>query len=308
METVPAPASPGREPTTAIEPGSVRGESGYWLRNAALECFVSAHHRIRVLVLRRVGGQNLLNSSGGVTDGLRTWLMTPHEEEHERDAVASLAGSIEPHGGGLRVRTPAAPALGLALEWVVSLHPREPTLTVDHLIRNEGNETRRVAIWPVIGVAAPARLVLPFRQVGSRARDTRVLYHYPWSTLRDDRISAGTDHVQLELSDRAGDAHIKFGVFQATGSGGALIGDSVLVSTTPLEPGRTYPEGGPNLTVYASPVVDGTAFGELENVGAVHHLRTGESTQLRQVLTIEEAADSPFLRSVGYPGTGLLGR
>lgn len=244
METVPAPASPGREPTTAIEPGSVRGESGYWLRNAALECFVSAHHRIRVLVLRRVGGQNLLNSSGGVADGLRTCLMTPHEEEHERDAVASLAGSIEPHGGGLRVRTPAAPALGLALEWVVSLHPREPTLT----------------------------------------------------------------DVQLELSDRAGDAHIKFGVFQATGSGGALIGDSVLVSTTPLEPGRTYPEGGPNLTVYASPVVDGTAFGELENVGAVHHLRTGESTQLRQVLTIEEAADSPFLRSVGYPGTGLLGR
>ncbi len=57
-------------------------------------------------------------------------------------------------------------------------------------------------------------------------------------------------------------------VRQATGSGGALIGDSVLVSTTPVQPGRTYPEGGPNLTVYASPVVAGRAFGELENVGA----------------------------------------
>ncbi len=218
------------------------GESGYWLRNAALECFVTAGQRIRVLVLRRVGGQNLLNSSGGVADGLRTWLMTPHEEEHERDALASLAGIIEPDDRGLRVRTPAAPALGLTLEWTVSLHPRE--LTVDHLVRNEGDVTRQVAIWPVIGIAAPARLVLPFRQVGSRARDTRVLYHYPWSTLSDDRISAGTDHVQLELSDRTGDAHIKFGVFQATGSG-----DRRPVPSAPRRWSRgTYP-GGPNLTV-----------------------------------------------------------
>jgi hypothetical protein len=299
METVPASGSPG--PATAIESGSVGGESGYWLRNAAVECFVTAQRRIRLLVLRRVGGQNLLNSAGGLNDGLRPWLMTPHEVEHERDALASLEGSIEPDGGGLRVRIPAPPALGLALEWAVSLHPREPELTVDHLVRNEGDATREVAIWPVIGIAAPARLVLPFRQVGSRARDTRVLYHFPWSTLRDERISAGTDHVQLEITDVAGDAHVKFGVFQATGSGGALIGDSVLVSTTPLEPGRTYPEGGPNLTVYASPVVAGKAFGELENVGALHRLGRNESTSLRQVLSIEEAANSPFLRSVGYP-------
>lgn len=297
METIPGDVNSAPEPVPAIEPGSVGGESGYWLRNAAVECFVTAQRRIRVLVIRRIGGQNLLNSTGGLNDGLRPWLMTPHEEEHERDALASLEGSIEPDGGVLRVRTPAAPALGIALEWAVSLHPRG--LTVDHLVRNEGDGTRQVAIWPVIGIAAPARLVLPFRQVGPRARDTRVLYHFPWSTLRDDRISAGTDHIQLELSD--GDAHIKFGVFQATGSGGALIDDSVLVSTTPVEPGRTYPEGGPNLTVYASPVVAGRAFGELENVGALHHLQRGESTSLRQVLSIEDAADSPFLRSVGYP-------
>lgn len=299
METVPATGSP--KPATEIGPGTVGDETGYWLRNPTAECFVTAQHRIRLLVLRRAGGPNLLNSAGVVPDGLRTWLMTPHEVEEERDALASLGGSIEPDGCGLRVRTPATPALGLALEWTVSLHPRDPEVTVEHLVRNEGDVTRQVAIWPVIGVAAPARLVLPFRQVGSRARDTRVLYHYPWSTLRDDRISAATDHVQLELSDRSGDAHIKFGVFQATGAGGALIGDSVLVSTTPVESGRTYPEGGPNLTVYASPVVAGRAFGELENVGALHHLRSGESTSLRQVLSIEEAADSPFLRSVGYP-------
>lgn len=300
METVPSTGG-SPEPATAIEPGVVGGESGYWLRNAAAECFVTAQQRIRVLVLRRVGGRNLFMSSGGVTDGLRSWLMTPHEEEHERDALASLPGSIEPAGGGVRVRTPAAPALGLALEWTVSLHPREPRLSVDHLVRNEGDETREVAIWPVIGVAAPARLVLPFRQVGSRARDTRVLYHYPWSTLRDERISAGTDHVELGISDRVGDAHIKFGVFQASGAGAVLIGEDVLVSTTPLEPGGTYPEGGPNLTVYASPVVAGSAFGELENVGALHRLGRNESTSLHQVLSIERAVDSPFLRSVGYP-------
>ncbi len=61
METVPATGN--SESMPAIEAGSVGGESGYWLRNAALECFVTAGQRIRVLVLRRVGGQNLLNSS-----------------------------------------------------------------------------------------------------------------------------------------------------------------------------------------------------------------------------------------------------
>lgn len=227
--------------------------------------------------------------------------MTPHEVEEERDALASLAGTIEPEAGGLRVRTPLSPALGLSLQWFVSLHPREAGITVHHVVRNEGGVARPVAIWPVIAIAAPARLVLPFRQVGDRARDTRVLYHFPWSTLRDERISAGTEHIQLELSDTAGDAHLKFGVFQAAGACAAVIGDSVLVSTTPLEPDGTYPEGGPNLTVYASPPIDGTAFGELENVGAVHRLEPGASTSLRQDVWIEDAGDSAFLGSVGHP-------
>lgn len=208
---------------------------------------------------------------------------------------------MEPEGSGLRVRTPPSPAVGLALEWLVTLHPREAGITIHHTVRNEGGAPRPIAMWPVIAIAAPARLVLPFRQVGARARDTRVLHHFPWSTLRDQRLSAGTDYIQLELSDRVGGAHLKFGVFQATGAGVGVIGDSVLVSTTPLEPAGIYPEGGPNLTVYASPLVDGMAFGELENVGAVHDLEPGGSTSLRQDVWIEEAHDSAFLRSVGYP-------
>ena len=97
--------------------------------------------------------------------------------------------------------------------------------------------------------------------------------------------------------------HIKFGVHQASGSGAALIGESVLVSYTPLDPTGSYPEGGPNLTGYGTPANGNQPYGELENVGTLHMVRPGHSISLKQQLTIEDAADSPFLQSIGYTGT-----
>lgn len=285
-----------------VEAGRVGAEPGFWIRNAQVEAFVTAEERIRVLALRLLGGENLLSSTGAVTDGLRCWVMTPTDDEDERDDLACLAGRIEPGDGRLRVTTPASAKLGLTLTWNVCVDPDEPAVTIDHVISNPGEAARVLAVWPVIGIAPGARLVLPFSQVGERAQDARVLYHYPWSTLQDSRISAGSDHIQLEIRADDAPAHIKFGVFQRSGSGAAVVGNSVLVSHTALEPGGTYPEGGPNLTVYASPAQNGQAVGELENVGALHLLEAGGSVALRQVLAVQDAADSPFLRSVRYPG------
>lgn len=295
--TATAPSVPG------IETGRVGAESGYWIRNARLEAFVTAQKRIRILVLRRLGRENLLSSTGAVTDGLRCWLMTPADEEHERDDLASCTGLIEPRDDHLHVETPGSPTLGLTLTWTVSIDAETPTITVDHVVTNRSEAVREIAVWSVIGIGPGARLVLPFSQAGERASDARALYHFPWSALQDPRISAGADYVQLEIrDDETAAAHIKFGVRQALGSGAALIGDSVLVSHTPLEPDLPYPEGGPNLTVYASPAVNGRAVGELENVGALHLLRPGHSVALRQSLTVEDAAASPFLRSLHFPG------
>ncbi len=287
-----------------IAGGRVGTESGYWIRNQHIEAFVTAQARIRILVLRRPGGSNLLSATGAKTDGLRCWLMSPNDNEAERDDLASCAGRLEPRGGRLHAETPRSPKLGFTLSWTVSIDTESATVTVDHRVANRGAAAREIAVWPVIGIAPGARLVLPFSQEGDRATDARRLYHFPWSALQDPRISAGTDHVQLEIRDDGADAaHIKFGVHQPTGSGAALIGDSVLVTHTEFEPGLQYPEGGPNLTVYASPAVPGTAVGELENVGALHLLRPDDSVTLRQSLTVEGIADSPFLRSLHYPGT-----
>lgn len=284
-----------------VAPGAVGSESGYWLRGRALEVFVTAHHRVRVLVLRRPGGMNLVSHTGALTDGLRCWVMTPGDDPDERDEVASLAGRMEPLDGALRLTTGISAILALSLEWTVSIDVHRPLLVVEHVVRNHGPDPRELAIWPVIGIAPPARLILPLGAASGQDRDARPVYHFPWSVLGDDRIGTGPEHVEVEITGTRGSAHIKLGVHAASGTGGALARGSALVSSTPFEPAGRYPEGGPNLTVYASPAQDGAAIGELENVGALHVLPPGRSLSLRQSISIQDEADSAFLRGIRHP-------
>jgi len=292
------------EEFSGIRAGKIGSESGFWIRNACTECFVTSEQRIRILHFGNTGGENLFLNNDSLADGLRCWIMTPYDKEEERDDLASRKGIIEQEGSyRLNVRTTELSDLGIYLNWRITLDPELPLLMVDHILKHEGDSHREIAIWPVIGVRPGSRILLPFKQQGDRTKDTRILHHFPWSTLQDPRLATSMNHIQLDIREGLEEAHLKFGVHQASGSGAALTGDSVLVSQTPHDPDGIYPEGGPNITAYGSPANQVQPYGELENVGGLSTLSPGHSISLRQVLSIEDAADSEFLRSIGYPNS-----
>ena len=102
---------------SGIEAGNIGGESGFWIRNASAECFVTAEKRIRILHFAKTGHPNLFLRSGSLADGLRCWLMSPHDDEDERDDPASEIGVMEEEETfQLRVRTSAPSKLGFLLD------------------------------------------------------------------------------------------------------------------------------------------------------------------------------------------------
>jgi hypothetical protein len=284
-----------------VAAGSLGGESGYWLRNGQLEAFVTAESRLRLLCLRRPGGDNLLARQGETIDGLRPWLMAPVDQAPGRDDIAATSGEIavlDEHT--IQLTSAISPIFSLQLEWVIRMDPQQPRLALEYRLANRGEATRSIGIWPLFGLGTGARILLPLQAAGDRPENPRPLFHYAFSKTIDPRFDLTADYLQLHVRRGGEDASIKLGVIHDAGIGGAIVGDTVLVSQVPYESDLPHPEGGPNLSVYASPASGRQPFGELEHMGPLHQLDPGEVVLLRQSVHLEPLADSAFLRGIGF--------
>lgn len=287
--------------TASVTRGDWTGETGYWIKGEQIEAFVTAEKRMRILALRKPGQANLLANTGATFDGIRLWIMTPHEEMATRDEVASLPGTATPVNAHTVVtESLPSPNLNLQATWRVGIDPLKPVLHLDFQLTNRGESARDIALWSLIGLVPPAEILLPLHHAGSRPANPRPIYHFPWSDMNDPRLRVHEDYLSLSIRPGDGSGSIKVGVFHPEGMAAARVKDSLLVSQVPVEPNLPYPEGGPNLTAFASPANGKSPFGELEHMGPVHQLDPGETVSLRQVLRIGDPDADSFLDSIGF--------
>lgn len=282
------------EHPAGIRAGEYAGYEGYWIANAAAEIFIGARPRPRVLVFRRRGGVSSFRTRPDSRSvGVRTWFMEP--EQDSRSSLPAEQPAVLTQTGDLQVTLAARPdpttALQLCLR--ITLDPLDARACIEHTFVNHGTG-RTLAAWVVMAFPAAGAGFSPFG---------------PWAhTLPPDQIKvclfwpmASPTHPALELGRQGlglrfavpGDP-IKVGLKSRAGAAVHVVENGWLLSTVVFDPAARYPEGDGNVTMFHNGRLGTDGLAELEHVGPLTKLSSGEQTMLRQELRLLE--DEPLSR------------
>jgi hypothetical protein len=118
---------------------------------------------------------------------------------------------------------------------------------------------------------------------------------YPRTDWPDESIHVGPTALGL-LLDVARPTDTKLGVHTEPGWGAHIdpANETALLVSAEWDSAAVYPEGGANVTVYASAdKPQGEGWAEVENVGPLQDIRPGETLELVQFLEILGPIDLP---------------
>ncbi|MGC9449924.1 MAG: hypothetical protein ACP5I4_00635 [Oceanipulchritudo sp.] len=261
----------------------------YWLKNDHLEAGFTWKKGIRLADLRVPGGENLLRETDDPYHGLKTWVMAPSDIIALRDMLSGQPASMEfVSEREIRLKTLNPNEWGLVLEWVVTLEEDRPAITILQRIHNEGEVHRYVGIWSLAAFPADCVFRIPFARSPHVPRDfPNNIAVFPWTDIGDTRISSTREYLQLEIREGQEDGNVKLGLVQPQGRIDVLKQGIVLEFTAPYDPDAEYPEGGSNVTIYASPANRPTTMGEVEHMGPLEVLAPGKAMELPVRMTLE---------------------
>lgn len=260
----------------------------YWLKNAHLEAGLSTGNGIRLEVLRIPGGGNVLRESADSSRGVKTWIMTPSEDIGLRDLLSESPAVVEVVSENeVRLIQKKKNRIGLRLEWRVRLDPDQPVLEIVHQLHYAGEFPIHVGIWILIAVAPETVLRVPFTRTPNLPSNfPNSIAVFPYTNLADNRISSTKDSVSVAIREGTEAGSLKVGIVQWDGSIDIEQSGLRLQSRVPYDPMATYPEGGSNVTLYASPANRPDAMGEAEHLGPLRILNPGQSIELLQTLRL----------------------
>ncbi|MEX0326301.1 MAG: hypothetical protein AB3N33_09465 [Puniceicoccaceae bacterium] len=260
----------------------------YWLKNASMEAAFSVGKGIRLEILRLPGGDNVLRESKDSSRGLKTWIMTPTEDIRLRDSLSEVpAQAMKISENEYRFIAEAANPLGLELEWLVRLDSDNPSLEILHRINNKGEMRPFLSIWSLIALGPGSLIQVPFsRSLNLSKNHPNDLAVFPYTDLSDGRISTSRDGLSLSIREGLESGSVKLGIVQQDGRLLVECHGLDLESIVPFDPMAEYPEGGSNITLYASPANRPDTMGEAEHVGPLRVLNLGESIEMVQTLRL----------------------
>lgn len=183
----------------------------YRISNGRLEVIATTDIGPRIMSVRLDGGPNLFyvredfaGKSGGAEwrnyGGHRLW-HAPEDKSrtYEPDNLPLRPALIEELPDGVRLGSEVGATSGISKSIEVRMDPRRAVVTVTHRLRNHGLWEVELAPW-AISVMAPdgfAISPLPSRFHPDRLLPNRTLVLWPYTDLRDDRYSLGTNLVML---------------------------------------------------------------------------------------------------------------
>jgi hypothetical protein len=189
---------------------------------------------------------------------------------------------------GLLLAGPFDPVTGLRRSISVRLSRAGDAVAVDHVISNEGTESRRLAVWAISQLPLGGRAFLPLQAVvndPSRRQPDRGLILWPYSRLDDARLELTEGRVEIQTAtDQPSAVPLKVG---SPGSWLAYLRDGALfVKRGASEPGVAHADLGATAQVYCD-----DRFIELETLGPLISLAPGKHARHRETWQVVEVAN-----------------
>ena len=261
------------------------------LQNAVSEARFTYEDGIRLSSFRLAGEPNVLREGPAATRGVKTWIMAPADLVPVRDTLSEAPAQAEPLSPtAVRLWMPEPNASGLRLEWVAVLDAAEAQLTVTHRVHLEAGPPRHLSVWALAAFDTETVITAPFPRSSAFPATYPVPIHFfRWTNLGDPRLRMTREALVVDLQLRVPAANLKFGLVQPQGVLEAHRGATRARFQVDYDPLGTYPEGGGNLTVFASANPNGRGFGEVEHMSPLFLLKPQETAELVQEIRLEQA-------------------
>jgi len=237
----------------------------YRITNGRIELVVTTDIGPRIMSLRLDGGRNIFyvredfaGRTGGSEwrnyGGHRLWhapedKLRTYEPDNDRVRAEELPD-------GVRLLTEAGRSTGISKSIEVRVDAARSLVTVTHRLRNHGQWAVELAPW-AISVMAPGGFAispLPSRFHPDRLLPNRTLVLWPYTDLRDERYSLGTNMVMLR--HRAGietaRERAKIGIANDDGWCAFSLDGYLFVKRFRYVAGAVYPDRGSSVELFTN--------------------------------------------------------
>lgn len=172
--------------------------------------------------------------------------------------------------------TPPPQPSGVQLTVAVTLDETQPMLTIAQKVTNISDETRAHAAWGITQCRPGGIAVAPQNTRQCAPLPNRVIVHWPYNDMQDERYIPGDKYITLRQADikRA----FKYGMNNETGWCGYAVDGQMLYKTIAFDAKAGYPDYGCNFESYT----DNNAL-EIESLSAEPMLAPGQSVTLDEV-------------------------
>lgn len=265
----------------------------YRLGNGIIEARVVTDIGPRIIDVRRVGGDNLLQPRDGIggrgedhymfRGGWRLWIAPERRETTYALDNAACVATVD--GNSLRVVAAVQPEAGIQKQVEVTLLPSEARLQIQSRIKNVSHGVLTYAAWSLPVMRPGGRAFVPLDVGPLTAFDAvRRLILWSYARIDDPRYRIGNrlieiDHakVQRATTATAGRGSDESKIASDSGQGWAayLLEDTLFLKRFPHDPGAVYPDGGSTVEIYSN-----HGFLELEHLGPLTTLAPGEEIML----------------------------
>jgi len=221
--------------------------------------------------------------------GHRLWRSPETLIESYEPEDNNLVTSIIPHGVRLEIEL----TQGIKKQISIELAQEKPQLTLTHMITNLNKEVITIAPWALTMLKMEGVAILP-QPSGNTDSDgflhNRNYSLWPYSRITDKRVIWGDDVILIKAKPDL--PPFKIGYFNSHGWMAYWINGRLFKISFQVSKESNYPDGNCNSESYCS-----NRFIELESLGPLKQLSTGESTTLVESWEIFTQLDVPFLSS-----------
>lgn len=293
------------------------------LANAEVEVIATLEVGPRVLRYAHLGGPNLfkeipeqLGTSGEAAwrmrGGHRLW--TAPEDPAHTYALDNGPTQHGVEGETAWITCPAPDSTGLERTMRLRLEPSGSRVSIDHVIRNRGSQTHRIAPWALTVFAPGGTGIFPLPAYAPHPGDERAsaeafapqLTLALWSYFRfnDARFSFGDRYVCIKQDPEA-KRPAKIGAALTDAWAAYHLQDTLFVKKVPWQAHVTYPDKGCNFETYTD-----AGILELETLGPLVDLPAGasvshlETWMLHRGVSLPDPRDEVALDRTLAPLTG----
>jgi hypothetical protein len=221
--------------------------------------------------------------------GHRLWRSPETLIESYEPEVNNLVTSTIPNGVRLEIELKQ----GISKQISIELAQDKAQVTLTHVITNLNKNVITIAPWALTMFKLEGVAILP--QPTEKTDSDGFLHNrnyslWPYSKITDKRVVWGDDVILIKAKPEL--PPFKIGYFNSHGWMAYWINGRLFKKSFRVSAGSSYPDGNCNSESYC-----GNRFIELESLGQIKNLETGESTTLVETWEIFTHLDVPFLSS-----------